>query len=316
MYEILESQFKSGKALTQSKYYSLIRRDLWPKYYWDMYPLAQEYYHELNPYFLFNFFRPELFKFTPVITVRDGYLTFANFILANASIFPKIGPKLYLINPSLAPIVPAHLRQYFLTWKIVQKKQVTEKTARKVFVFANVCEQYLGEMEPLKKRLENLKNVPEKTPIDFYLPLRKNVFELQGKESFLLHKLISTMKDLLPGRDMNFLSGDNFFAITDFKNNYLYDLGADHFIVSDNYLHHYLQGRGASVNNHSLSEAPKDSIFSLELSINHELHVCPFPEVESVYPEILFYKKKYAMVKDFLFDQGFQALLRKQMMKN
>lgn len=311
MYEIIEKQFKSGKALTQSKYYSLIRRDLWPKYYWDMYPLAQEYYHELNPYFLFNIFRPDLFKFTPVITVRDGYLNFANFILGSSTVLPKMGPKLYIIHPSLAPLVPSHLKEYFLTWKIVQKKQLTPETARKVFVFANVSEQYLGDVELLRNRVEALKRIPKSTPVDFYIPLRKNVFELQGKESFLLHNVVSMLKDVLPERKFNFLTGDNFFAVTDFKNNYMFDLAKDNFLVSDNYLHQYVQGRGATVNNSSLTEAPKDSMFSFELSIHHEFHVCPFPDVQSAYPELLFYKKKYATVKDFLFDPGFQALVSK-----
>ena len=33
MYEIIKEQFKSGKALTQNKYYSVVRRDLWPKFH-------------------------------------------------------------------------------------------------------------------------------------------------------------------------------------------------------------------------------------------------------------------------------------------
>ncbi len=121
MYELIENQFKSGKALTQGKYYSIIKRDLWPKFYWDMYPLAQEYYHELNPYFLFNIFTPELYKFAKVFTVRDGYLNFADYMLKHVSTFNKLGVGCFLIHPSLAKLVPAHLTQYFASWQIVQK---------------------------------------------------------------------------------------------------------------------------------------------------------------------------------------------------
>jgi hypothetical protein len=147
MYEILKEQFKSGKSLTQSKYYSTVKRELWPKFFWDLYPLAQEYYHELNPYFLFNLYRPEFFKFTPVITVRDGYVPFANFLLNNFQNFSKLDSNVFLIHPELAPIIPEPLKKHFGAWNIVQKKQLTLQTAKKVIIFGFVCDQYLGEAD-------------------------------------------------------------------------------------------------------------------------------------------------------------------------
>jgi hypothetical protein len=97
MYEILKEQFKSGKALTQNKYQSSIKKENWAKFYWEMYPLNQDYYHEFNPVFLFNLYKEDFFKFTPVLTVRDGYVPFATFIMNNFMTFSRYSSNLFLI---------------------------------------------------------------------------------------------------------------------------------------------------------------------------------------------------------------------------
>lgn len=312
MYDIIKEQFKSGNALTQSRNHNAVKREFWPKFYWDLYPLAQEYYHELNPYFLFNIYRPELLKFTNVFTVRDGYINFADFILNNFSTLRDLGPELFLIHPSLAKLVPQNASDLFGTWKIVQKKQTKLEEARKVTIFGFISEQYLGDLDNLPERLKPLKNIKADAEISLYLPIRKNVFELQGKESLAIHLVMNHIKDALPGRKLKILSSEHFFDITDFKNSYIFDLALDNFIVSDNYLHYYVQSRGATVNNGSLTSAPDDSVFSLDLSLHHELHACKLPSVENHFMDLLMYKKQNPSMKskEFIFDPNFQGTLR------
>ena len=315
MLDIIKEQFKDGKALSQSKYYNAVKREHWPKFYWDLYPLAQEYYHELNPYFLFNLYRTDFYKFSKVFTVRDGYVPFANFILNNFSNFSKLEAGQFLVHPDLVPLIPTNIQQQFGCWRIVQKKQTTLEKARKVIIFAFVSEQYLGDVTEIHHRIQDLKKIDKDASIELYLPLRKNVFDTINKETMAIHHLVSALKDVLGDRKLKFLTGDNFFDITDFKNTYVYDLALDNFIVSDNYLHYYVQSRGATVNNGSLTEAPADSIFSLDLSIHHELHVTPLPKVANIFTDLLFYKKQNPAVKDYTFDPVLQNMLRKLLKK-
>lgn len=310
MYEIIQSQFKSGKALTQSKFYNTVQREFWPKFYWDFYPLAQEYYHELNPYFLFNFYRQDYMGFSEVITVRDGYLNFANFLLTNFATFDKLETGPLFIHPDLVPLVPSALSDKFGCWHLVQPKQVSLKDAQKVIIFGLLSDEYLGSLDELESRLKLLKEVNKEASVEVYLPLRKNIFELQGKDSVLSQEVVSVLKDLLPGRKIKFLTSEHFFEITNFKNTYVFDLAYDRFLVSDNYLHYYVQSRGATVNNGSLREAPKDSVFNLDLSVHHQLHITPLPKTNNVFTELVFYKKANPSLKDFLFDPGFQTMLR------
>lgn len=313
MLENIKEQFRTGKAFTQSKYYGNIKRELWPKFYWDLYPLAQDYYHELNPYFLFNMYRPDFFKFTKVLTVRDGSMPFANFMLTNFATFSKLETGTLLIHPDLAPIVPPNLASYFGTWKIVQKKQIELHKAKKVFVFGFVSEQYLGTLDNFKQKIAPLKDISPEAEVNLILPIRKNVFEVKSLESTTIHNVMDLIKDALPGRKLKILTGEQFFDLTDFKNSYYYDLALDNFIVSDNYTHYYVQSRGATVNNNSLKEAPQDSMFSLELSFNHDLHICPLPKGRNIFTDLLMFKKEYPTVKDFLFDPLLQSIVRENL---
>lgn len=310
MYEIIQKQYSSGRTLTQSKYYNSVRRDLWPKFHWDFYPLAQEYYHELNPYFLYNIYRPDYFSFSDVITVRDGYLTFANFLLTNFGTFDSLETGPMFIHPDLAPLVPAALSEHFACWQIVQPKKITLEEARKVIIFGLLSEEYLGSLDSLAERLTPLKNLSPETGVEIYLPLRKNIFEYEGKDNVLAHDVISLIKDVLPGRKLKFLTGEHFFEITNFKNNYIFDLAYDRFLVSDSYLHYYVQSRGATVNSGCLDQAPEDSFFRLDLSVHHELHFTPLPKVPNLFGELIFYKKANSSVKDLMYDKGFHSLLR------
>ncbi len=314
MLENIKAQFNKPRTLTQSKYYTLVRRDHWPKFYWDLFPLAQEYFHELNPYFLFNLYHPDLFKFSKVITVRDGYLNFASFMVDNVKTFRNQFPGVCLIHPDLASIVPPHLSDLFGTWQIVQKKQISLKEAKKVIIFGLISSEYLGELaedkflEKLKLKLDPLRNLPKDAKIQLFLPLRKEIFRGYQRDQVNVYLLMSLLKDILPDRKFEFL--DNLILEeTNFKDNYFFDLEIDKFLVSDNYMHFFMQSRGATVNNNSLLSAPKDSIFSFDLSLYHELHVCPLPTVDNIFSELFYYKKMMNQDKNLQYDIHFQSLV-------
>ncbi len=313
MYEILNQQFKTGATFVE--YHGSIHRDKWPKFHWDLYPLAQEYYHELNPFFLYNLVQPELFKLVDVITVRDGLGTFANFMLENLTLFPKLGPKSFLIHPDLSPFVPPSVAKYFATWQIVQKKQIELSKAKKVIIFGFASDEYLGNFDHFSARIKELATISDDAKVEIYCPIRKDIFGSNKRESMAINQLMDQLKDVMVGRKLSFLRSDHFFEITDFKNTYLFDLKLDNFIVADNYIHYYVQSRGASVNNNSLTSAPKNSIFNLDLSIHHELHVTPLPKVNNLFTEIFFYKKQNPGIKELLLDMKFQSIIRESLKK-
>jgi hypothetical protein len=313
MLETIKEQFKQGKTLTQSKYYHYIDRNQWPKFYWDMLPLGQDYYHELNPYFLFNLYRLEHFRFSKCITVRDGYLTFASFILENFKSFSKLESGPLLIHPDLAPLVPPTLTQHFASWQLVQKKQLQIQEAKKVLIIGFANFEHLGDRDRLALHLKALDQIHKDATIEVYLPIRKDVFGKNNREPLYVHNALSLLKDVLPGRDIKFITGEQLFEMTDFKYTYVFDLASDKMLISDNYLHYYVQSRGGSVNNGTLLERPSESLFHFDLSIHHEFHVVPLPRVKSVFVELLFFKKLNPGKKDFNFDITFQRSLREVM---
>lgn len=309
MLEIIEEQFKSGKTLTQSKFYNYVNRGNWPKFYWDFYPMGQEYYHELNPYFLFKMYRPDIFKFSQVITARDGFLTLSSYLVNNYKDLVKDGIRPIFVHKDFAPIVPTTLMDRMGCWEIVQKKQISLEEAKKVIIFGLMSEEYLGNLEELPQKLGPLKNIHPDATVELFLPMRKDIFGKNHKDNMAIYHALNHIKDAMPGRNVKFLRAEDFFEITDFKNSFFYDLNFDKMIVADNYLHYYVQSRGASVNNNSRLSPPKESLFCLDLSIFHELHITPIPKVTSIFPELIFFKKTNPGT-DLNFDPNFQQLVR------
>ena len=309
MLEIIREQFETGKTLTQSKYYNYVNRGNWPKFYWDLYPMGQEYYHELNPYFLFQLYRPDIYKFSRVITVRDGFLTLSSYLVQHFKELSTNEPRPLLIHPDFAPIVPSNALERFGCWQLVQKRQIALSEAKKVIIFGLLSEEYLGNLDTLPERLFPLKDIHPEASVELFLPMRKDIFGKNNKDSMAIYHALNHIKDAIPGRKVKFLKSEEFFEITNFKGSYFYDLNFDKMVVSDNYLHYYVQSRGATVNNGTLSTPPQDSFFSLDLSIFHELHITPVPKVTSVFPELIFYKKTNPSM-DLNFDPSFQELMR------
>lgn len=309
MKEIIQAQFKSGKSLTKSKYHGYINKGEWPKFVWEFYPIAEEYYHELNPYFVSNYYKDYLIKFSQTTVVRDGYLAFVNFILQYFQTLPKMETGLFFIDPDFAPLLPTNISHLFGSWTLVHKNHITIEQADRVLVFGLVSDEYLGDLEALKVKLDAIKPTSKNSVIDIFLPLRRNVFERENKENVLIHEVIATIKSSLKNKKLNFIRSKDFFETAVLNGTYLVDLRADKMIASDSYLDHYFLSKGGSSSNVTQTEAPDDSLFSLELSPHHELHLRPLPQVKSFFPEILYHKRIYH-VQDSLYDYGLKSLLR------
>lgn len=315
MLEIIKKQFDLAETLTKSGYGGLVNRGLWPKYFWDFYPQGESYFHELNPYFLFNFYKPEMYKFSRCITARDGYLTFAVYLLTNLKDFEKLKTGPIFIHPDLVPIVPPQLRQHFACWRIVQKNQVSLKDAKKILIYGLLSNENLGAPDDYLKKISELKGVHPDASVELFIPMKKDIFGANNRETMIFYNALSAIKDAIPHHKLRFLRNQDFLELTNLKNTYFFDLAHDNLIVSDNYVHYFAQTRGATVNNGSLLEAPDDSIFSLDLSIHHELHITPLPEVESIFSELFFYKRSNPTAKDLTFDVIFQSKLREMLRK-
>ena len=115
-----------------------------------MYPLGQDYFHELNPYFLFNYHNKEIFKISKLVTVRDGLLSFSNFILGNFTDFSSLESGPMLIHPDLAPLVPPTLRDQLSKNSL---KQFGIEAASKILkgIYSNPSQQFSGFNEFFKE---------------------------------------------------------------------------------------------------------------------------------------------------------------------
>lgn len=309
MYEIIKQQFDSKKSLSQSKYHHILDQGKYPLYYWDLHPINQNYYHELNPNFVFSLYRPEFFKFGNVCTVKDGYLTFAQFLIDNFADFEKVKTGLFLIHPDLAPLIPPSLSDFFATWNLVQPKRINIQNAKKIIVFGLLNEEYLGNINVIEKKISSLKAAPVETPIEIYLPQRRSAFDTNNRENVFLHESIGIIQETLAGRSVKYLNTSDFNGISDFKNVYVLDLAQDNFIIADSYIDFIISSKGGTTSRIEADKRPADSIFHFDLSLYHEFHVCPLPKTKNVFAELLFYKKKKTGMKDFVKDPGFQSLL-------
>lgn len=277
MLEKIKNQFEKKNVLLSSKYHHVCKREFYPKYFWEMYPLVEEYYHELNPYFLFNLHDPNIMQnFSDVYLVKDGYWTFANYLLNNLNLLMKSEDKLFLIHRDLTALIPENLRDRFAVWNIVKKKEMNIENIKRILIFAFISDEYLGDLKKNKK-IESLKYLPQGVPVEVLFLNRRNLFEEKNKESFLCLELMNLVRDQLNGRSIKIVKSDDFFKTNDLRGTHFIDLAYDNFLVSDNYVHHFALSLGASMDDH-LEMPPDNSIFSLALSFQHDLHISPLPK--------------------------------------
>lgn len=308
MYDQIKTQFKSGKALVQKHSDGIIKRELYPKFHLGMYPLSEDFYHELNPYFLYQIYQSDLLAYTPVLTVKDGAVTFANFLLQNLTRIPK-RKNHFLIHKDLVRFVPDHLKSYFSQWSVHRPGAIKLNETKKVLLFGFLCEQYLGHSGQREKKLLELKSLPKDAEVEIFLPIRQNPFGNDTGDNVIPHETLELIRRALPTQKVSYVVSSQVMDRAQFTGTVLFDLSPDPFIITDNYLHYHVASRGGSINGMA-TEKPQDAVFSFELSLHHWFNVQPLPSVTSCFPELLFYHKQKRL-PDLTLDFEFQSLIKR-----
>ena len=310
MYEIIKNQYGSGKALIQSESYLKLKSPLHVSMPTDLFPLTQNYYHRLNPCFLSGLQSLETLKYQRLLTVRDGAIHLASFLLQH-------GPKLkdtqnyFLIEKSLAPIVPDYLRSSFAVWSLSKQMASSLNEIKKVIIYGSMIPQYTGPMAGVIEKLEILATLPKEVEVEVFVSMNKNPFEEQERGAMMLQELISHIKDFAGSRQLSFVTSEDFMERTSFKGCFLLDLMHDKMVIADSYLQYYVASKGGVVSALPIKNSGP-FVFEMDLSFYHQMHVSPLPDGESIYPELL-YCKKQSPGKTALTDSILHEILRQKL---
>lgn len=288
MSELLKKAFEKPRALTQNKHHFLVNRSRWPSYIHNFYPLAQEYFHEFNPYFV-QLLDKEHFQEFNVFTVRDGVFAFSDFILKNVKTIPEWN-CLFLIPPHYTPLVPESIRSHFLSYSLTQKIKPDIKKAKTVTIFSLLCNQYYKDLEKVEDKLTILSDLPSEVSIDVCLPQRRNPFDPDDKETLDFIHLPELIRKTIGNRKFRWIKTRDLLERTIYSDDYLLDLMEGSTLTCDSYLHYWFLSRGGMVSSVSNWDG-KEKPFDLDLSFHHKLHVEPLPEIKSNIIELVFLSK-------------------------
>ncbi len=289
MSEILKAAFDKPRAINQNKHHGMVNKGLWPKYIWDFYPIAQDYYHEFNPYFLHLLYNDKVIPEFNVFSVRDGAFAFAEFLVKSMKEMPKWKTH-FLIPSQYAPLVPDLLKPQFLSYSTSQVKKPDIRKAKKVIIFSLLCDQYFGSYEKIKEKLLVLKDLPSDVQIEVCIAQRKNPFHHDDKETFHYIHIPELIRKAVGNREIHWIKMRDLMEKTVLRDHYLVDLKEGNLLTCDSYLHFWFLSRGGMIN--TLPEwDKKETLFDLDLSFGQKLHVRPLPEVTSQFAELLFLSK-------------------------
>jgi len=305
MLEKINSQYKSANTLAKSQFYRSSPQEV-GQVFGELFPMGLDYFHELNPAFLFRLTNAEYLNKFAAVTVRDGSAAFGSFLLKNFQIISKLKTH-FFIHPSLARLVPEHLKNQFSIWHVGQNKQINISKAKRVVIVGLMSDQTLSPLSVVKDHLKILSLAPSNCEIQLFLPLRRDPFGLSWKESYAGYEVVETMKNEIPDRKITFLSYRELVEIPSWQDTYCIDLTANHLVITDSFVNHYLAARGATIEAFS-GNNNNDQVYEIDLSFNHKIQFSPLPKVESIFPEMIFYKKA-AATRDYAFDPVFHTLL-------
>ncbi|MES2527111.1 MAG: hypothetical protein V4598_08480 [Bdellovibrionota bacterium] len=292
MSEILKAAYDKPNALTQSKNYSLINRGEIPKYYWDLYPLAQDYFHEFNPYLVHTIYKPAVFPAFNIFTVRDGMHPFADFLVLNLKDLHKWKTR-FLIPESYTPLIPDSLSDKFLAYSLTQVNKPDIKKAKTVVVFGLLNEYYYGSYEAIEKRLAPLKDLAPDVKIEVCLTQRRTPLLMEEKENLHYIHIPEIVRKVLGNREFKWLRLRELMEKTVLRDHYLIDLIHTPTLICDSYLHHWFLSRGGMINSLAQWKKEDDSIFEIDLSFNQKLNVKPLPDVKREISELVFFYKTH-----------------------
>jgi hypothetical protein len=289
MSEILKTAFQRPHAINQNKNHHMVNKGKWPKYIWDFYPIAQDYYHEFNPYFVHLIYNPRIFQDFKIFTVRDGAIAFADFMVKNLKDIPKWKSH-FLIPQEYTSLVPETLRPHFLSYSTSQVKKPDIRKAKTVTIFGLLCEQYYGSHERIKEKLSVLKHIAPDAKIEVCISQRRNPLHPEEKETLDYIQVPDFIRSAVGNREIKWLKLRDLMSKTVLRDHYLLDLMDGRLLTCDSYLHFWFLNRGGMVS--SLPEwDKKPSLFDLDLSFGQKLHVKPLPEVTCQIAELIFVSK-------------------------
>jgi hypothetical protein len=305
MLEKINSQYKSANTLVKSQLYRSSSQEV-GQVFGELFPMGLDYFHELNPAFLFRISNAEYLNNFSAVTVRDGSAAFGSFLLKNFQIIPELKTH-FFIHPNLARLVPEHLKNQFSTWHVGQNKQINISKAKRVVIVGLMSDQTLSPLSVVKDHLKILSQASSTCEVHLFLPHRRDPLGLMWKESYAGYEVVEAIKNQIPNKMITFLSYRDFVEIPSWQDTFCIDLTPNHLVITDSFVNHFSAARGATVESFS-GNNNNDQVFEIDLSFNHKIQFSPLPKVESIFPEMVFYKKA-AATRDYAFDPAFHALL-------
>ena len=265
------------------------------------FPLTEDLYHPLNPCFLFELTNQVLLQHASVITVRDGFITFMDFLLKNHQKIPHLGIT-FLIPISLEKLVPQHLKSFFLGYEFNQELS-NNPTDRKL-IYAHLTEEYLGEniSESLKKV-----HFPDGQKVTLYLSEERNLSK-RNYNNIFSQKFFFQLYQQLQNCQVQLVNEITFFDETDYSQYDFIDLAYDNFLVSDSSISFHMASRGCR-NVFPPQRSDRPSNYQIQMSLYHQMNIFEIHAKDQIFSEMLLLKK-HNPHRDFLRDETAKNHLR------
>ena len=244
-------------------------------------PFANDYFHPLNPSFLYEYNSLESMLEFPLITARDGVSTLFDFFQNYPE--PKMhGPHL-LISHFLSPLIPSSWQNNCLAYNIFSFENLNSDL-NKILLFGLSSTSYTNR-EVIKEKLLS-KILPSEVHLmlfveddPFYEPKR----EIVDNCFPLMHEISRN----IDGRKVIFHTYESFLQLNDLDEFYFLDLQENNFVLSDNSITQYLLSRGAKP--WEKYQCASHPLLSLNLSPYHQLQIENLKPSDS---EIQLYRNK------------------------
>lgn len=307
MSEILKAAYAKPRAINQNKHHHLVNKGDWPKYIWDVYPIAQDYYHEMNPYFVHLIPDKRLIPEFPVFTVRDGIYAFADFMLKSMKDLATWKTN-FIIPESYAPLVPDNLREKFFSSSSSQVRQPDIRKAKTVIVFGLLCDQYFGSYEKIAEKLSVLKDLPGDVKLEVCISQRRNPLSVEERENMHYINVPELIRKIVGNREIKWLLMRELMDKTVLRDSYLIDLMDGDLITCDSYLHFWFLARGGSIHQYKVWNK-KPSLLEIDVNLNQKLEIRKLPDLKANIADLIFYSKIHK--GDIHMTQSFHEEVRK-----
>lgn len=263
-------------------------------------PLTEHYYHPLNPCFLFELVGPGIMQHAPIITIRDGFLSFMDFLLNNHQSIPHWNTT-FLVPKNFEKLIPTHLSPYFIGYDFSQKES---PKGREKFIFSYLTEEYLGSDIDLTL---NKLDISDNDRVTLFLPQETNLEKISYNNIFA-EKFLFKLSLKLRNTDVRHINTHDFLNTTDFSQYELIDLALDQYLVSDNFIHFLMSSRGCR---NVFKMCTEKAIYSLDMSMYHQMNLYEITPDNDLFSELLLYKKQRA--GKLIEDPYFTSILRSSM---